>query len=235
MAYLPYRRTWGHPLHVPISEKNPDGITTRNTGCRKNPTRGKRKTVIQDYLHPNEIHAIADQYFKNLSGPPASGRLSEFSDADKFDAFIRGWTQYWNEVLNPTEPLDPDLVKALIATESSFKLKPPAQNAGAAGKARGLIQLTDQAIRALKDPNGELKDHLVEMIPEEASDPNVAISAGIRWLFHKKVLAANRLKREATWMEGIAEYKAYLKDMISGKDPNPKGMQKIQYFYRKLK
>jgi hypothetical protein len=29
--------------------------------------------------------------------------------------------KYWNEVLKPETPLDPNLVKALIATESAFE------------------------------------------------------------------------------------------------------------------
>ena len=160
--------------------------------------------------------------------------LKNAKDADKYDSFIRGWTKYWNDVFNPDTPLDPNLVKALIASESSFELKPPVQRAGAAGKARGLIQLTDQAIKALGNPKGELSDHLVKMSSAQASDPNVSICAGIRWLYQKKKLASNKLNREATWMEGIAEYKSYLNDIISGKDPNPTGMRTIKNHYGKF-
>lgn len=174
-----------HLMHVPVSETNPDGITTRHTGCRKNP--------------------------------------------------VRGWSKYWNEVFQPAVPLDPDLVKALIASESGFNPTPAEQDAGVAGKARGLIQLTDQAIKALQDVDGELRNHLVEMLRADASDPNIAICAGIRWLFHKQYLATHRLGREATWMEGIAEYKAYLKDMVSGKTTDPDGMSNINRWYRELK
>lgn len=56
-----------------------------------------------------------------------------------------------------------------------------------------------------------------------------------RWLFRKRDLASHRLKRKATWREGIAEYKAYLKDMVSGKDPNPEQMQKLDEIYERLK
>lgn len=223
-----------HPLWIPPTEKRPGYHTPRDGHCAANPTRGKAK-VIKDYITAEEMQMMADKHFANLSGPPFSGKLSEYIGADNFDHFIRGWTKYWNDIFKPEEPLDSDLVKALIATESAFRLNPPAPNAGIAGKAHGLIQLTDQTIKALGDPNGELLNHLVKIDTEDTSDPNLSIGAGIRWLFRKRDLASHRLNRQATWREGIAEYKAYLKDMVSGKDPNPTQMKKLDKIYGRLK
>jgi hypothetical protein len=213
----------------------PQGITERDGHCARNPPRkGNRR--VKDFIRPEEIHFIAATYFSGLSGPPKKGVfLADFPKSDGYDEFIRGWTKYWNEVLKPTEPLDPDLVKALIASESSFNLKPPPQNAGAAGKAYGLIQLTDQAILELRNPKGALRDHFIQMEIPDASDANISISAGTRWLFRKKELATRRLKREANWIEAVQEYKAYLKDIVSGKVPHPKGMEPFQRFYKKIK
>jgi len=224
-----------HPLWVPPTDKRPGYHTTRDGHCAGNPTRGKAK-VIKDYLTAEEMQMMADKYFTNLSGPPASGKLPEYVvGADNFDHFIRGWTKYWNDVFKLDESLDPDLVKALIATESGFRLTPPAPNAGIAGKAHGLIQLTDQAIKALGDPNGELLNHLVKISTEDTSDPNLSIGAAIRWLFRKRDLASHRLKQQATWREAIAEYKSYLPDMVSGKDPDPQQMKKLDEIYERLK
>lgn len=224
-----------HPLWVPPTDKRPGYHTTRDGHCAANPKRGKNK-VIKDYLTAEEMQMMADKYFADLSGPPASGKLPEYViGADNFDHFIRGWTKYWNDIFKPDEPLDPDLVKALIATESSFNLKPHTPDAGTAGKAHGLIQLTDQAIKALGDADGELLNHLVKISTENTSDPNLSIGAGIRWLFRKRDLASHRLKRQATWQEGIAEYKAYLKDMVSGENPNPSQMKKLDDIYKRLK
>lgn len=131
--------------------------------------------------------------------------------------------------------MDPNLVKALIATESAFRLNPPAPKAGIAGNAHGLIQLTDQAIKALGDPNGELLNHLVKISTEDTTDPNLSIGAGVRWLFRKRDLASHRLKRMATWREAIAEYKSYLPDMVSDKDSNPPQLKKLDTIYGKLK
>ncbi len=200
--------------------------------CAGNPSR--KNSIVSDYLSRKEIHLISEQHFSSLTGPPTAGRLSE-PDADKYDHLIRGWTKYWNEVLKPHELLDPDLVKALIASESTFNLKPKDQKTKSAGVARGYIQLTDEAIHALNDSDGELRNHLVQFSAEDAYDANMSICGGIRWLFRKKRLASGKLGREATWLEAIAEYKSYLNDINSGKDESPKGMRVIQSFYKKLK
>jgi soluble lytic murein transglycosylase-like protein len=50
--------------------------------------------------------------------------LTEYPNADKFDQQIRGWVRYWNDIFQPSDPLDPNLIKALIATESGFNPKP---------------------------------------------------------------------------------------------------------------
>lgn len=223
-----------HSLWVPPTDKRPGYHTTRDGHCASNPERSK-KSVLKDYLTASEMQMIADKHFANLLGSPHAGKLSEYKGADNFDHFIRGWTKYWNDIFKPDEPLDPNLVKALIATESAFRLKPPAPNAGVAGQAHGLIQLTDQAIKALGDPKGELVNHMVKIATEDTYDPNLSIGAAIRWLFRKRDLASRRLKRQATWREAVAEYKSYLPDMVSGKDPDPKQMKKLDDIYERLK
>lgn len=218
-------------MKVPISNKNPDGLTTRKEHCALNPRRNMM--VISDYIEPDEIDYIAEKYFGSLKGSPTEDNLG-FKDGNKYDHFIRGWTKYWNDIFKPTVPLDPNLVKALIGSESSFNANPTTQNAGVAGKARGLIQLTDQAVKALSVPNNEIKNYYVKISREDTANPNRSIAAGIRWLFHKKRLASGKLKREATWEEGIAEYKAYSKEMIAGKHMKEEGMIVIYDLYQRL-
>jgi hypothetical protein len=223
-----------HPLKVPVSDRNPEGMTLRDGHCHRNPPR-KKDAPVEDYLERDEIYLISQTYFGSLVGPPKAGVLKRFNQADDYDVLIRGWTRYWNDIFQPATPLEPDLVKALIASESSFELKPPDQNAKTAGAARGLIQLTDQAIKALGNPKGELKNHFVRMTADDASDANVSICAGTRWLFRKRDLASRKLKRTATWMEAIAEYKGDLNDMMSNPKLNPQGMQNVRKFYEALK
>lgn len=155
------------------------------------------------------MNRIAEEFFRTLTGPPSADNLGYDDYKNEFDPFIRGWTKYWNEILQPTVPLDPDLVKALIATESSFNPKADTKEKGA-GRARGLMQITDGTRKILKDEEGELKDHLLTLSDKDAYNPNLNIAAGVRWLYQKQKLASAKLKREATWMETAFEYKGVL-------------------------
>lgn len=120
---------------------------------------------------------IARIHFQNLTKLPAPNPLG-VENGNKYDSLIGGWTQYWNEVLNPSEALDPNLVKALISTESDFNSK--AKILASKGNwARGLLQLTDQTLRILRDEKGELKNFLLNIDQEDATDPNLNIAAGI--------------------------------------------------------
>lgn len=239
-----------HPLSVGVSDKYPEGKTPRNGHCADNPVRTAtilvrnkktRKLIPKDVEHPpprdlltpHEIHLISNTYFTDLQGPPAAGKLP-LKNGDQYDAFIRGWTRYWNDVLKPVDPLDPDLIKALMASESRFISNPEPQNAGASGMARGSMQVTDKAVKDLGSSN-ELDPHFIRVTQADMNDPDIAICAGIRWLFLSRQRASNKLKREATWREAIAEYKGYLKEMQNGKKPLPTGMRKLDEYYGLLK
>lgn len=175
-----------HPLTIPATEKRPSYVTDREGHCADNPERQKGKSV-KDYLAAKEMTLMAQTYFDDLDGLPTSGKLSEFENADKYDSLIRGWTKYWNEIFKPLEPLDADLVKALIGSESGFDVSPKVQTTKSAGQVHGLIQLTDQAIKALGNTNGELRDQYVKINAVDTKDPNLSIGAGIRWLFQKSI------------------------------------------------
>lgn len=146
---------------------------------------------------------------------------------------IRGWTKYWNEVFQPNDPLDPNLVKVIIATESSFRARSENRGNRQIGKARGLMQITDATWRILKDERGELRDHFVVLDQEDLYKANQNICAGIRRLFRKKETAAARLGRKATWIEAVAEYKSYLKEFV--RNPHHKKMREFIEKYEKLK
>lgn len=177
------------------------------SGIIKKIGKSRKKTVAPpapqeqaDKTHPWRLCPVGEHWVRThpLTVPPSAKN----PDGDMT-------TRHGHCAGNPS-----DLIKALVASESGFKLKPKDQKTKSAGMAHGFIQLTDQAIEALNDPKGELVDHLVKLTKEEASDPNISLAAGIRWLFRKKDLASYRLERPATWMEAIAEYKGYLAGMI---------------------
>jgi len=213
-----------HPRTVPVSEENPDGKTIVDGHCRNNPSR-------HEIFVAEEIHKISAEHFKDIINRPTPDDFG-FPMGNAFDDFIAGWTQFWNEIFKPKEPLDPDLVKALIANESSFRTQIDTKSKD--GTARGLIQLTERSRKILANQKGELKDFLITVPKDEIKDPNVNIFAGIRWLFHKKNLASHHLKREATWIEAIAEYKG-IRTQLGKIEKAGRIMRDIDEKYRRLK
>lgn len=214
-----------HPMHVPPSKRHPDGcVTTRHGHCAHNPT-GK------DQLYPDEIKTIAACNFSKLKNLPCPNDLGFHKNGNKYDELIAGWVQYWNEVLQPDAPLDPSLVKALIASESGFNPRMLA-NKNNQNSARGLSQIRNDTRKILGDEKGELKDHYLTITREELNDPNVNICSGVRWLFWKRERASAKLGRTTTWEEGVAEYKGVLKDWLAGK---AKGTRNMAPFLKYLK
>jgi hypothetical protein len=186
----------GHPMRT-----RSGNVVQRRGGCVQNRS-GK------DQIYTDEMELISQSEFDQLSGLPAGKRLG-FSQGSKFDREIRGWCKYWNDVLGAQDPIDPDLVKALIATESGFRASVKIKDGRGQGHATGLMQITDATRLILSDEDGELKDHLVNVNESELKNPTFNIAAGIRWLFHKKSLASKRLGHEASWQETIMVYKGY--------------------------
>jgi hypothetical protein len=188
-----------HPENIPASKPNPKGsVTTRHLHCARNPS-GK------DQLYPDEIREISEQHFSRLKNSPCPLPLG-FPNGGKYDDLIAGWVQYWNEVLQPDAPLEPNLVKALIASESRF-IPDLLFNKKDSNSARGLTQITTGTRKILGNSKGELKDHLITVTKTDLNDPSVNICAGVRWIFQKKKLASTHLGRPASWLEAIREYK----------------------------
>ena len=212
-----------HERKVHVSEKNPDGITIVDAHCRKNPSH-------HEIFVADELQEIAKLHFKSVTKMPKPDNLGNPRGND-FDELIGGWTQFWNDIFNPKEQLDPNLIKALIASESSFNVNINANSK--IGQARGLIQITEQTRKILADQKGELKDFLITLSKKDFYDPNLNLAAGIRWLFHKKFLASKRLKREATWMETIAEYKGIL-SQVGKVEVSDNIMKRVNEEYKRL-
>lgn len=62
--------------------------------------------------------------------------------------------------------------------------------------------------KTLTDFFGSNMPHKITISRKELNDPNLNICAGIRWLFEKRRLLSSRLKRSATWVETVWDYKA---------------------------
>jgi hypothetical protein len=214
-----------HKVHIPPSKKHPNGyISVRHEHCAENRSH-------KDELSFDEIQYITNTYFSSLVGPPTPHvLLAEFSKADNYDLEIRGWVKYWNDVFRPDDLLDPNLVKALIATESSFDLEPKRT----IKTAHGLMQITNRTHRYLCDVKIELKDYLVVLTQAQLLNSSANICAGVRWLFRKKETASSKLKRKATWIEAIEDYKDYLNKILKKEDYNHKPMEELDRFCKIL-
>jgi len=137
--------------------------------------------------------------------PGSAPALGE--DQDKYNECIAVWVDYFSKKLQLKSPLDPDMIKALIASESSFN--PSAVNANATG----LTQITTDTLKILHDLAGEANDFVFKDIrKKDLKDPNISIALGVRWLAYKKQYAEKILQRPATSDEVIQLYKGILGD-----------------------
>lgn len=186
-----------HPKNL-----NSGKVTDHDGHCRKN-----KKSKSQFY-HADELKLMTETHFDSLRSDPDIMPIPDllgFPNGNRYDLLIGGWTKFWNDILEPEEPLSPDFVKALIATESS--IGPVKDKSSSDGPARGPIQITDGSRKILQNLEGELKDHHIKLSIEESREPVTNIGAGIRWLHYKKLYAKRILKREATWEDAVIFYK----------------------------
>jgi predicted nucleotidyltransferase len=214
----PYGQHWvvRHP-RLPMGRQ----IQDVDGHCRKNPS-GK------DHLKGDEIDLISkNPLFQQTRPLPLSYSGKEkIQYANAHDTLIAGWCKYWNEIFKPDKPVDPNFIKALIESESRFNPLAMAKNK-IVGPARGLIQLTEQTWKILKDRKGEIKDHYVDLNKNELFDPSKNICAAIRWLFRKREILQKRLSRSPEWVETIAEYKGLGPDL---KKKGPKSIKVMNDF-----
>lgn len=220
--YCPPGHYWRREHYQPTYTRA-DGTVVHghdvSAGCCENPSK-------KDQIYSEELEKIASEHFSKLKGPPVANDLG-FKNGNEFDDYIRGWTRFWNDVFKPRDPLDPNLVKALIASESGFRVNPKV----GPYKARGLMQVTDASRSIMSETGGELKDHLVHVSEKDIIDPNFNIAEGVRWLFHKRDLASSALHRPASWDEAVANYKS----ILNKKDKNSlKLMDRFRKYLKEL-
>jgi hypothetical protein len=208
-----------HPRRVRISKKNPKGTTLVDRHTRR---------LKGTYLDLSEIESQFKTYDRKNLIYPTKNKFSEYKNADDYDEVIAVWTDYFNKKFNATPPLDPDVVKALIASESGFRLDPPENKT-----ALGITQITKQTLKVLQDPKGEAKDFVFNDIRQkDLKNPNVAIPMSIRWLLRKRETTRNKLKRTPGNEELILEYKGMLKSKTPLKD---KALRNFKEHYGRLK
>jgi hypothetical protein len=207
-----------HLMHVPVSLKNPTGVTIRDRHPRR---------LKGTYLDREEIESIFKTHDRKGIVFPGSKKLKH-RNSDKYDDLIAVWTDYFNKKFEANPSLDPDVVKALIASESGFRDDPPENKI-----AFGIAQITPETFKALQDPNGEVKDFVFnDFRKKDLKDPNINIPMAVRWLHRKKRLAEGKLGRSATPEEIILEYKGLLR---SKSDEKKRALKNFKEHYDDLK
>lgn len=205
-------------MRVPVSKKNPSGITIRDRHPRR---------IKGTYLDRKEIESIFRSYDRKHLVRPTPEKL-EFKNGDKYDEIIAVWVDYFNKKFEAKPLFDPDIIKALIASESGFN-ENPRQNK----KAFGIAQITPESFKVLQDPKGEVKEFIFKHIRKrDLIDPHINIPMAIRWLFRKKRLAEGKLGHAASAEEIILEYKGLLKSKTAFKNS---ALTKFRKHYAELK
>jgi hypothetical protein len=209
-----------HPRRVPVSPKNPTGVTIVDRHPRR---------LHGPALSAEDIRSITATRDRKGLAYPKNDKLG-FRDGNKYDELIAVWVDYFNEksgVTPPNVPLDPDVIKALIASESGFEKSPKNP------QAIGIAQITPETLNILMNPEGEAKDFIFKGIRQkDLKDPEIAIPMGIRWIFRKKRLAEGKLGRGATPEEIVLEYKGLLK---SKSDYQQQALKNFREHYAILK
>ena len=197
-----------HPKHLRSGK-----VTDHDGHCRKNPSK-------KDLLGADEMDLISTKkIFLNPKVKVSSKDLGlglSLEGQNRYDKLISGWTAYWNDIFQLDNPLHPNHVKILIATESTFNPKAKASNPKPTGMARGLMQLTEQTTRWAKEHKvREYRNQYIDLEYEDLWDPNCNIAFGVRHLFRKRETAKWALKREPTWFEVLMDYKGKLRSKTS--------------------
>ncbi|MDR2408037.1 MAG: transglycosylase SLT domain-containing protein [Bacteroidales bacterium] len=186
MAPLGYHMVRGH---LRICESGTK--TWVDEHLRKNKGR-KPKLLKENLLH---------LYWNSKTRYPQLCSMSDYPKGDDYDDLIQFWFDYWkSQGIEFPDDLTPDMVKALIAVESSFssESEPPEANSSAAG----LMQVTNQAMNIMdgysKDGKWfEMKDNLISVTECDKFDPVVNIAMGTRWLGHKYSQIPKRYHKNA--------------------------------------
>jgi|GEM_PF-4473594 len=147
-------------------------------------------------LTPTPVTAGATTAFDVFQWGPEAAEGS-VGDPNRFDAIIVYWTRHYNDIFQPLDahgranPLDPDLVKAMIYCESRFSETASSRRSSA----RGLTQVLAGERQAV----GETPAGVSGVTETTFTDPGVQVAVGIRILFEK-------YRRSRDWGTAIRDY-----------------------------
>jgi len=145
-----------------------------DTHRRKN--RGKKFIYLSENLL--YLYWMTKKSYKKINA------IKPFKGYHEFDSIIQFWLEFWNSRFKNLPKIDPLLIKALIAKESSFN--PKADPQVSHSSAYGLMQIVDKTRKALA---GHIKSSVtkeyIAVERKDLEDPVINIAVGIRWLILK--------------------------------------------------
>lgn len=200
------------------------------------------KTGLPKGLHYVEIYADRMPYvdYVELNISETAGKIRKYKDNryNEYDTEIGQATHFWNNffltrIFPPPEPLNPDLVKAMIYIESRMGYgksptgHPPLPDIMQVWDERNKTPQHMKPEEAFKDAANEFVNESVykhlsysyppERLPIKVMTPQESIFWGVRWLYHKAQkfagTGANHLNPPyrrwwLTWRDAVYEYNA---------------------------
>ena len=135
----------------------------------------------ENLLHVSNLRHL--YYNRSQKTYPKLPAIKGFRGFHQYDPMIQFWVKYWKDKKRLPKEVDPLLIKAMIAAESSFRQG--VRTKDSKSTATGLMQLTESTLGILKgnlDEKGyiEVKDDPIYLELNERLDPLVNIAAGIR-------------------------------------------------------
>ena len=175
--------------------------------CRKNP-----KSKL-NFLYKSNLNYIFDKYENSFKYKKLNKIKGYKQDKGQYDVLIQFWLKYWKSKGLIGEDIDPLLIKALIAVESSFRERIITKMPNSS--ATGLMQLLKTTMNILsKKISKEVRVANIDITQEEAREALVNIAAGTRWLVFKITTSPNRKSKnkKIRMYSGIKYYHSWNED-----------------------
>ncbi len=136
------------------------------------------------FLYRSNLNFIYEELKSNYKYKKLNQIKGYLQDKGQYDELIQFWLKYWKGQNLIKDDIDPLLVKAIIACESSFREEVVTTMPGST--ATGLMQIVKRTMRILaKKLGNEIRKANIDITQDEAKEANTNIAAGTRWLIYK--------------------------------------------------
>ena len=181
---------------------------------------GKHRAILTFHFQMRAVSEHASSMYGNKSiawwkewksiKKYAESTVAKKEDYNRYDSIIRDVVAEWNKLFcddsfPPDEPLDPNLVKAILYQESRVGNDPKA--------GINIMQVGNTGDPSMKTLRGELKEYWMyqgkeQQLKYDAKVMNIrgSIKWGVRWLYHKAQGIRGHKRYWRTWLEAVRGY-----------------------------